>query len=114
MNRRSPWLIAAIVAAGLAFGFAGYWFTGGGAEGFRQASALSRVDESIAQYEDTRRNGNQAQICVRAMDVGAAHLSAGDLDAYKHWEATMNSDCAKVPGFRPADAPPSNAKAPSP
>ena len=108
MMRNSPWFAAGTIVLGstflLALGFVGYWYLGGGAEGFERASELTRIDDQIARYEAAKREGKAPLACILAINISASYFGVGEEDLYQHWRKTRDTDCAGLPGMSPSSA----------
>lgn len=54
------------------------------------------ADDSIDQYELTKKHGSKIEICVHAGMVAAAFLQAKSEAKYAEWKAVEKADCAKA------------------
>lgn len=54
------------------------------------------INDSIDQYNITKRGGNAIEICVQAGMVSAAFLQAKDEAGYKKWKDIEKKDCKKA------------------
>lgn len=59
------------------------------------------IDDSVKQYEISKRSGTKIDACVHAGVVAAAFLQAKDEDGYTQWKATEKKDCTRagMPGM---------------
>ncbi|MEI6707626.1 MAG: hypothetical protein WCK96_10885 [Methylococcales bacterium] len=54
------------------------------------------INDSIDQYNITKRGDNKIEVCVHAGMVSAAFLQAKDEAGYKKWKAIEKNDCKKA------------------
>ena len=54
------------------------------------------VEDSVAQYEIAKRQGDPIQTCVQAGLVSAAYLQAQDESNYNTWKAIEQADCTRA------------------
>ena len=90
-------LLGGLISLGVLF-YVGYMFYGGGVE--KEAAETMRTIEqqvaqdSVDQYNITKKSGTAMDQCVHAGVVAAAYLQAKDQSSYATWKGTEKRDCA--------------------
>lgn len=80
------------------FGVLVIWFFFGGGVEKQAAKEMGNIEaqvanDSVAQYNIAKKNGDITDICVHAGLVTAAYLQAKNEAAYQQWKKVEKSDC---------------------